>query len=242
MPGRSRRPGWSGRRSRRPRRTAGFAGPGLLRMGRPRRRPGGSGPAERRYRRRAVHSVLVVHRHECVERIPSRHEIRDPGVGRNLGQRRVCLDEAPVPLRGEMGVYVLPRQGRTVQPWREAPQWIRQIRRLEDEQRANHLHPGRSGFRQGAYHDVAGSETEANPPATVLAAWLTAGLTADRGSGHAVSVARVGATIRARGAVRTGVQRCPCRACCLGRKHRSLLLGLRHEARPSIGGRPLNDW
>lgn len=194
--------------------------------------------AGRRCRRGAEHSVLVVQRHERVERMPGRRDIRDPGVGRNLVQRRVRLDEAPVPLPGEVGVYKLRRQGRAVQPGREAPERIRQIRRLEDEQCANHLHPGRPGLGQGAYHDVAGPETEAKPPAAVVAARLTA----DRGRGHAGSVARAGRNRGRERAVRTDVQRCPCRACCLGRQHRNLLLGLRREARPSIGGRPLNDW
>jgi hypothetical protein len=61
---------------------------------------------------------LVVQRHERIERMPGRHDIGDLGVGSNLAQRRVRLDEAPVLLPGKKGVYEILRQGRTIQPWR----------------------------------------------------------------------------------------------------------------------------
>jgi len=150
----------------------------------------------RRYERGASHLVLVVQRHESIERMPGRHDIGDPGVGRNPAERRVRLDEAPVPLCVKLGVYALLRRGRAVQPRRKAPERIRQVRRPEDQQCANHLHPGRPGLARGADHDVAGPEAEAEPPAAVLAGRLIA----DLGTGHAVSVAEAGRYRRASGA------------------------------------------
>ncbi len=171
-----------GRRSGRPRRFNGSEGSaGSM--------PGSCRPAGwRRCRRGADQAVLVVHRHERVDRIAGRHDVADPVVGGNPGERCVRLDEAPVSLRGQLGVDVLGWHVRSVQPRRQPPQWSRQVRRLENQQRADHLHPGRPGLARGADHNVAGPEAEAQPPAAVLAGRLPA----HRGSGHAVSVAKAG--------------------------------------------------
>jgi hypothetical protein len=115
--------------------------------------------------------------------MPSRHDVRDAGIERQSVQRRMRLDEAPVPLLGQLGVDGIVRLGAVIEPRREVPQRVRQVGILEDEQRADHLQPGRARLAAGADDDVAGTEAKAQPPATVL----DRGLVVDQG-GHAASV------------------------------------------------------
>src|SRR5580704_9010618 len=55
---------------------------------------------------------------------------------------------------------------------------------LEDQQRADHLHPGRAGLGPRADHDVAVTVREAEPPGAVL----IRGLIAERRAGHPTSL------------------------------------------------------
>ena len=129
--------------------------------------------------------VVAAERHERVERMPGRDDIGDPGVERNPVERRMRLDEAPVRLLGQLGIHEIKRHDQVIQPRREVPERIRQLGCLEDQQRADHLHPGRPGLAPGADHDVARPEAEAEPPAAVLVRRLIV----DRAGGHAASVA-----------------------------------------------------
>jgi hypothetical protein len=71
------------------------------------------------------------------------------------------LDESAVALFGKLVVDELMRHRHVVQPRRELPERIRQLRRLKNEQGANHLQPGRPCFTPRAYHNVAGLESKA---------------------------------------------------------------------------------
>ncbi len=113
--------------------------------------------------------------------MPGRHDVGDLGVERNPVQRRMSLDEAPVPLLAKLGVHEVMGHDHVVQPRREVPEWLRQLGRLQDQQRADHLHPGRPALAAGADHDVARPKPKAAPPATVL----TRRLIVERDTGHA---------------------------------------------------------
>ena len=126
--------------------------------------------------------------------MPGRHDIGDPGVERNSVQRRMRLDEAPVPLLAKLGVHEVMRHDHVVQPRREVPEWLRQLGRLEDQQCADHLHPGRPALAPGADHDVARPKPKAEPPATVLARRLIV----EWGADHAGSVAEMPGSTAAR--------------------------------------------
>ena len=71
-------------------------------------------------------------------------------------------------LRGQVRRQLVPREDEPVDPRREPRQGRRQIRGLEDEQRADHLHPRGAALRPGADHDVAGSVREVEPAGAVL--------------------------------------------------------------------------
>jgi hypothetical protein len=79
------------------------------------------------------------------------------------------LDEAPVLLLGQLVILDTRRHARVIQPRREVPEGIRQLGRLEDKQRADHLYPGRPGLAPGADNNVARPEAKSDPPAAVLA-------------------------------------------------------------------------
>src|ERR1700722_19161597 len=113
--------------------------------------------------------------------MPGRNDIADPGVERNPVQRRMRLDEAPVLLLGQLVILGTKRHAHVVQPRREVPEWIRQLGRLEDKQRADHLHPGRPGLAPGADNNVARPEAKADPPAAVLAGRLIVDQVGGRG-------------------------------------------------------------
>src|ERR1039457_1748270 len=128
---------------------------------------------------------LMVQRHEHVERMPGGHYVGDLGVERNPVEWGVRFDEPPVLLLGQLGIHVIKRQDRVIQPRREAPEWGRELGSVADQRGADHLQPGRPGPAPGADHDVTGAVAEAEPPAAVLVMRLIV----ERGTGHAASVA-----------------------------------------------------
>ena len=75
---------------------------------------------------------MMAQRHVGVERVPSRHDIGDAGVERDPVQRRMRLDESAVALFGELVVHEVMRHRHVVQPRREPPERIRQLRRLKN--------------------------------------------------------------------------------------------------------------
>jgi hypothetical protein len=79
----------------------------------------------------------------------------------------VGLDESPMVLRGEFGEHALDRLGLHVEPGRQSCQWARQVRILEDQQRALHLHPRRSALCGCGDDDVAVPKLEAVPSPAV---------------------------------------------------------------------------
>ncbi len=111
---------------------------------------------------------LVVQRDRHVERVPGDDDVGGPGVKRHAVERRVGLDEPAVLLGGEPVVHLRTRRDQPVQPRRELRQRSRQLRGLEHQQRADHLHPRRAALGPCADHDVALPEREAKPSAAVL--------------------------------------------------------------------------
>src|SRR5208283_3835427 len=123
--------------------------------------------------------------------MPGRHYVGGSGVEGNPVQRRVGLDEPPVVLSGEPGIYLFGRGDQMIQPGRQLRQRGRELWCLKDQQGTDHLHPGRAGLGPAADHDVAVSEREAEPPSAVLVGRLIT----ERDARHPASV--VGASASA---------------------------------------------
>ena len=142
--------------------------PVVQRLARP-RRPGRRGRPGQRGDPGPVQVVaLVVEGHRGVQRVPAGDDVPGPRVERDPVQRGVRLDEPPVPLRGQYGQHLLARRDQVVQPGGQLAERGRQLRGPEDQQGADHLHPGRPGLGPGADHYVAVAELHARPAGAVL--------------------------------------------------------------------------
>src|SRR5258708_8318365 len=78
------------------------------------------------------------------------------------------LDEATMGLGPEPGDHLLARRDDPVKPRRQRCERRWQLGGLEDEQGADHLHPGRAALGPGADNDIARPEGESFPPRAVL--------------------------------------------------------------------------
>ena len=110
---------------------------------------------------------MSVHRERDVAWIPADADVRHPAIERQTIQGRVRLEEPAVALCGEIGEDLRPGPGDHVDPRRDHPQRSREVGILEDEERADHLRPGRAGLRRSRDDDVARSELQALPAGTV---------------------------------------------------------------------------
>ena len=130
---------------------------------------GGIGPAEQATHRIAVDVVALVPQGDVhVPRVTTHDDVRRPGVDRHSVEGRVRLDESTVPLSLQPSYDLVDRRDLVVDPRRQAGQRGREVRVLEDEQRADHLHPGGAALGPGGDHDVTVAEGELLPPRTVL--------------------------------------------------------------------------
>jgi len=80
----------------------------------------------------------------------------------------VRLDEPPVLLRSQQGKDLFLRPDDQIEPRRIPANRRVELRGLEDEQLADHLHPGRAGLQTAADDDVAIAERETGPPVLQL--------------------------------------------------------------------------
>src|SRR6056297_559734 len=80
----------------------------------------------------------------------------------------MCLHESAVGLRPKIFEKIVLRQDEPIEPRRQLRKWPREIRRVENQQRTNHLNPGGSGLGTGADDNVAVAEIEVEPPGAVL--------------------------------------------------------------------------
>src|SRR5262249_240928 len=110
---------------------------------------------------------MMLERHGDVARIPSDDDVADLLPDRDAVERSVCLDEAPMRLRGELGADAGDGLVAHVDPRGQLVQRRREVRSVEDQQRAEHLTPRGPALRRRADGDVAGPELEAVPASTV---------------------------------------------------------------------------
>ena len=117
---------------------------------------------------REVHvGGVMLERDGDVARIAADHEIRGVGVQRKAVEGRVRLDEAAMRLGGERRRHLGERAGAHVEPRRDLVERRRERGPVEDQERAQHLHPRGAALRRGADHDVARTEREPVPAAAV---------------------------------------------------------------------------
>ena len=157
----------------------------------PQRGPGRSRVEASRLPRELAHPLavdvgtVVVERHRHVEGVPGDHDVGGPGVEGDPVERCVGLDHPAVILRVEPRVHLLLRGDEPVQPRGKLRQRRGQVRRLEDQQGADHLHPCRPALGPGADDDVTLAEPETGPPRAVLVRRPVA----DRHPGHPMRIA-----------------------------------------------------
>ena len=103
-----------------------------------------------------------------VERVAAHDDIGRPVVEGHPVERGVGLDDPPMRLRGQAGVDHLDREHQVVHPRRQDAQLVREFGRLEHQQQADHLRPGRPRARAGADDDVALAEGKTSPAGAVV--------------------------------------------------------------------------
>ena len=110
---------------------------------------------------------VVVHRDADIARIAAHADVDDVVALRETVDRGVRLDEPSVPLRVEVGEDFIELARVHIEPRRDLGERPIEIGRLEDEQPADHLRPGRAALRWCADDDVARSELEPVPARAV---------------------------------------------------------------------------
>ena len=116
-----------------------------------------------------VHVVdVVVDRQRNVAGVAPDADVGDRRIVGYPVERRVGLDEPAVRLGLQVREHLRAGAGHHVDPRREPVQRERELRFLQDEQRADHLRPRRPALRRRSDDDVAGSKLEAVPAVAVV--------------------------------------------------------------------------
>lgn len=111
---------------------------------------------------------VVVPREGDVSRIARHAQVRHALVEGDPVEGCVSLDEAPVLLHREIGEDVRVGARQHVDPGRDARERCVEVRRLEDEQCADPLHPGGAALGRRTDHDVVRAELESVPARAVV--------------------------------------------------------------------------
>ncbi len=111
---------------------------------------------------------MVVPRDGDIAWVAADAHIGDPLVSRQAVERRMGLDEPAMALRVEQREDILATLGEHVELRGDLRQRPVKQGGLEDQQRADHLHPGGAALGRCADHDVAGPKHESVPARAVL--------------------------------------------------------------------------
>jgi hypothetical protein len=110
---------------------------------------------------------VVVPRQPDITGVAPDADVGDPLVVGQPVERGVALDEPPVRLPGEGREDVLDGVGLHVDPGRQLGERSGEVRVLEDQERADHLHPGSAGLGRCRDDDVVVAELEPLPASAV---------------------------------------------------------------------------